>query len=321
MFEEGREILQHKPSAVTDAQLCTFLQGKGLIDAETFVGRLTESQLSRAKALLGDTPLTDATFETEFEKFCCIEPLWRQGITGAQEYVGSEVVLFWTRHDHLASIMFLLRRQARASCYMVSGVILAHYLMVIEANSPDIEVPPVDVNRHLAANLDGSALENYILNDESGNSARFLRNLLGLEMPEVKEIALVQKGVSLEAHNLICAAVFRLLKEGIPAVVSHFEIHAGFLESHDVHFEGRPDGEVTGLHSMVLIGMALVNGEYQFLLQNWWEDRHFLSMTSEYFAFCSPFINFVEKKEGLTLSDIMTTNYETRAECTSTPKE
>lgn len=45
---------------------------------------------------------------------------------------------------------------------------------------------------------------------------------------------------------------------------------------------------------MVLIGMRKTKeGQYYFLLQNWWESKPFLEVSSEYIAYCGAHIHFV----------------------------
>jgi hypothetical protein len=50
----------------------------------------------------------------------------------------------------------------------------------------------------------------------------------------------------------------------------------------------------TEFHAMVLIGMRKTKtGQYYFLLQNWWESKPFVEVSSEYIAYCGGIVSFV----------------------------
>eukprot|EP01041_Mallomonas_annulata_P008127 gene8127-16682_t len=52
--------------------------------------------------------------------------------------------------------------------------------------------------------------------------------------------------------------------------------------------------EGTNLHSMILIGARkTISGEYYFLLQNWWEVKYFIEVSSKYLFQCGATITFV----------------------------
>jgi len=70
-----------------------------------------------------------------------------------------------------------------------------------------------------------------------------------------------------------------------------------FKTSADVSFSGEVDqSSKQGLHAMVLIGARIdpIDGEYWFLLQNWWRDRFFIEVTGDYLASSECSLHFVQ---------------------------
>jgi hypothetical protein len=88
--------------------------------------------------------------------------------------------------------------------------------------------------------------------------------------------------------------------------VSEFVVDEFFYTSNEVFFSGKFNHtNKKELHAMVLIGARIdpIDGEYWFLLQNWWLDRFFIEVTREYLASSECSIHFVEN----IISDIPAT--------------
>ena len=47
---------------------------------------------------------------------------------------------------------------------------------------------------------------------------------------------------------------------------------------------------------MVLIGVRKYKNKYNFLLQNWWENKYFIEVSPEYMHHCGAQITFIDKK-------------------------
>lgn len=81
-----------------------------------------------------------------------------------------------------------------------------------------------------------------------------------------------------------------------PALVSGFRVFKAFQMSDEVSFVGSPDKKFEGHYAMVLFGVRrTAAGEYFFLLQNWWKDRHFIEVSAEYMHYCGAIITFGSK--------------------------
>jgi hypothetical protein len=87
-----------------------------------------------------------------------------------------------------------------------------------------------------------------------------------------------------------------------PALISLFRVYPDFGETNAVSFSGLPARQkMVALsdierHSMVLIGARKTSeGEYFFLLQNWWEGRYFIEVSGEYMHHCEAQITVVKK--------------------------
>jgi hypothetical protein len=64
-----------------------------------------------------------------------------------------------------------------------------------------------------------------------------------------------------------------------------------------------------GLHAMLLIGgRQAADGQFYFLLQNWWHDRFFIEVSAEYLYSSEATISFVEEEIKSIPETLLCTN-------------
>ena len=108
-----------------------------------------------------------------------------------------------------------------------------------------------------------------------------------------------------EEGRLLYSVTCQVILERValsPALISLFNVYPDFSQTDAVSFSGLPPQKNmlaqsdVRRHSVVLIGARkTVEGEYFFLLQNWWEGRHFIEVSGEYMHHCDAQITFVMK--------------------------
>ena len=90
-----------------------------------------------------------------------------------------------------------------------------------------------------------------------------------------------------------------------PALVCRFRVVKGFKEGDKICYgdSDLPSSECDSAfrHAMVLLGVAVVEGERFFLLQNWWKKKQFLECSEKYLCGCGAEAVFV--KDATKISD------------------
>ena len=91
-----------------------------------------------------------------------------------------------------------------------------------------------------------------------------------------------------------------------PALVSGFKVFSYFQNSNDVSFIGKAVIKTRkGTHVMVHIGSRISVEGYFFLIQNWWQDRHFIEVSAEYMHHCGAIITSVNKTITMRRDDLI----------------
>ena len=234
-------------------------------------------------------------FEECFTQFTDIVPAWNHSTLSGNSQEGGVVVnLFWKQFsvEQQARIM-VIRKQKSGLCYLHAPVVLEHYLIAIATEGKNSST--YDIGKYKAF------VSNFILEDTGGSSRDTLNELCGLtKVGDVKCYTIPDKE---DGH--LYSATCQLILERValsPALISLFHVYPDFGQTNEVSFSGVPalndnvaQSDVER-HSMVLIGARKTSeGEYYFLLQNWWEGRYFIEVSGEYFHHCQAQITFVKK--------------------------
>eukprot|EP01035_Chromulina_nebulosa_P036740 gene36740-49533_t len=149
----------------------------------------------------------------------------------------------------------------------------------------------INVAEFIKNSFDAKKLETYLLYDNGGNSIELLRTItLGL-----KTTLKVVKSPTEIRYKEDCEELFEMIQSR-PALVSSFRVDSDFYNSSKITFSGVVDEQsFIGLHAMILIGMRRVNGDYYFLLQNWWEGRYFIEVSAEYLSSSQAILVFINE--------------------------
>ena len=281
-----------------------FLQEKGIADPEDVASQLDEIGLDKIDRLVdGDITSNEKNYFQEcFDRFIKLAPVWGQldwwnskkQETDSQEGV---VHLFWTQfsEEQLGRIM-VIRKQKSGLCYLHAPVVLEHYLIAIATNGRSSST--YNIGKYEAHVLTGNHLKDFLLRDEGGSSQNTLFELCELDDADTILINIPSPTIA-EAYSVVCEEILARVAQS-PALVSSFVVHSDFLHSDTVSFSGIPSrgarASNTSRHSMVLIGgRKTADGEYFFLLQNWWEGRYFIEVSAGYMHYCQASIRFVTK--------------------------
>ncbi len=247
----------------------------------------TDDQRARLQRIQsGDQPIVvrprdegSNKFAIELERF-----LQRRGRTAVH------YCFFWDSFAGNPTRLQVLRCQTSGLCYMHAPVVLQHYLVTL--SNPDDEDPigMIDVAQYIRNRWKGKKLEDYLLRNMGGNSMEFLREITNNPDLNLDTFLLNQR-----YHRDICQTICDQLQHQ-PALVSQFGVDAEFLNSQEVFFHKPLDhGQFKGHHAMVMIGWRYdaVAQEYCFVLQNWWNSRYFVEVTSSYLQSTGALVSFV----------------------------
>ena len=284
---------------VSDKMKC-FLYAKDLLDEEAFMrnhclkkifGNRDDSTAFARLMRITETGETTIADLHSFEKFVEKHPEWEKG---------KSWVLFRDHPRLIGKDSFTERSQISALCFMHGAVIMQKYLVAMNS---DEKVGMVDVADYLRKHADSQSLKNHIFFNSGGHSTEFLKNILQLpnhetfEKPDVKSLEIPQ-----------------LMKQYGPALVSSMEIWSCFYDQSKYLHLGTPQGVFIGFHSLLIIGYRFHDGELRYLLQNFWMNKSFIEVNSNYLRSCGSIITFVTGKHT-TIPSTFVTNFSRHVEC------
>lgn len=169
-----------------------------------------------------------------------------------------------------------------------------HYLIAVATNCKNMmTTSTIDIGKYENYMLSGSKVIDFLLKNEGGNS-------LILKSSDILTFMIPDKDTDPNLYVATCDILLERVSDW-PALVSAFNVFNEFRDQEQVFFssslyEVGSDEELTGMHSMVLIGGRKSSvGEYFFLLQNWWEGKYFIEVSAEYMHRCNAIITFVKK--------------------------
>lgn len=159
---------------------------------------------------------------------------------------------------------------------MHAAIVLQHYLVWMNSlstttatnvdDNDDDEKPAtmLDMGLYLRQYMDARSLRRHIWDDEGGDSANFLRQILVQQPKPV--VSAIGNEPSVWLQNL---------KRFGPLLVAGVEVTKGFAAKNgQVTFTGQSTGDVLGRHAMGLVGhRKTATNEDLFLLQNWWKHK------------------------------------------------
>jgi hypothetical protein len=228
-------------------------------------------------------------FDVCFDDFTKQAPQWSRA--QAAEYSDVFHTFFDDFNSEDRRKILIIRRQIGGICYLHAVVTFEHYLSALLSQGEITTT--IDVGKYGGFALHGRELRQFLLRNEGGNAIDTLCTLVNLDptqdlitysIPNTKAAAKLYADT---CNNILMRA------RAQPALVSNMKI-ADIYGSTDVVFTEAPRG-LPGRprHSLVLIGARKgKDGEYYFLLQNWWESRYFIEVSGQYLSQCDARISF-----------------------------
>ena len=195
----------------------------------------------------------------------------------------SKAWLFWKREPYnTIKDILVIRRQLSGLCYMHAPTVMQHYKVAGFTRASDHRM--IDVASFVRNNMRGRALEHHLVNDGGGSSVQFLQNITNVEFPETMGIKLPRLPKQLCHQN--ATAVAECLQMHGPGLVAGFRVDAAFGTTDKTSFLREViNKNILGLHAMIVIGYRQEdNGDYVFLLQNWWHNRYLIEVSESYLA-------------------------------------
>lgn len=261
------------------------------------------------------------SFESEFARFSEIAVAF--GKKWSDDNCTDKYTIF---QDTNSPVRGILRKQREGTCFMLAPIVLQHYWSCI---NEDPDSPTLNPAALLCTvkNI-GGILDSIILN-RGFSSIAFLKLISeSMKFRELK-IPLLEDNF----HYFSCEDAFRLLKQRGPCLVSNFQCDSSFRlggVSFGFNNEVVDNTRIHTEHCMVLVGMKRIPLEsnptatvcderrlsdenemsaysrhrYVFLLQNSWESRFFIEVTSEYLASSGATLFFVAEGGSLRLRPI-----------------
>ena len=262
----------------------------------------------------GDKKSDITCFHEEFEKFVALVPSWRAAERFDDFKVGEKrkgstevkVYLFWSQLTGInAKNVPVVRKQTFGLCSLHAAVVLESYLIAVGTGC---EKPlTIDVGRYRAQVSLGNTLEEFLLNKEGGDSLYTLSLLCTLKRNDIITYTIPDPQEDRESYDRQCAIIMNRVLDK-PLLISSFRVHNYFHTSSKVSFSGIPETLEEGnrRHSMLLIGARIsAEGEYFFLLQNWWQDRYFIEVSGQYMHHCGATMTFVKKEITIRRPDLI----------------
>lgn len=305
-----------------------FLKSKCIHNPEDFWDKICckKETLDRlTRLLLGDIVADTTNFSLEFKKFAESVPSWRFGVISLERLANRmmsstnesnkkqkvmnsssdeliEGKLFWSQLEEMEldpnfriNEALVIRKQNSGYCYLHAPVVLEHYLVIIATQGKALDM--INIGKYEAQFLDGDKIQEFIMNPLGGNARTFLQDLCTLYNKDLIMTTLPDPIDSPEIFKRVCEDILIKVADK-PFLVSGFEIHSNFLVQEKFSFimDDVVEERCIGTHSMLLIGVRKNElGKYYFLLQNWWESKFFIEVSSEYFQYCNGSLTWVNK--------------------------
>ena len=268
-----------------DFKLAVFFRVKGIGD--NVLGNLLTKQddeikektrlkqLERAKNLIAVGDIKHIFLSNGNEKKCIssLEDIihilsgWKEGVTvfNMQEQLGD-----------IKGHTFKQRVQKSGLCYMHAVVVYLYYA-VRRNNKQWNEV--IDMSEMIKTKFSWEEISDYILNDCGGSTYELLRTFA--RSIEANDRSSYMPVMSISPSR----ATEELFIQYGPFVLSGFKVYNDFSSRNEVSYtdDSFPEGELIGLHAMLVIGIRTSSdGNHMFLVQNWWEEKQIVEMSSKY---------------------------------------
>jgi hypothetical protein len=282
---------------VTDnfaAKAIKFLRERDISDPRDLYHSLksTEYGYDKLRSLMeGDFVIDRAEdfFFKCFEEFTHKAPQWSR--EHSSEY--SEVFhLFFEglNTEEQTRIMIIRQQSDNGACYNHAVIVFEHYVTALLTKG--MVVSTYNITKYEARNLRGYDLKWFLSSNQGETTALMTLESLWVFKyhTDVTNIYLPNPhsgGFMRQCYTTLCESILERVKTQ-PLLVANMKI-ADILESTDkvIFSEAPPSFPESPRHAMVLIGARRTrDGDYFFLLQNWWKTRFFIEVSGEYLRCC-----------------------------------
>ena len=195
------------------------------------------------------------------------------------------------------------RLQESGLCYMNAGVVLQHYLVAMNNTDP---IPMLNMAEYVKKYLPTNRIYELIWNNEGSDSLGFLKDISVTDLDPDMFVSIVNEG-------LCDPDLATPLKSYGPALLAGFCVTKDFISKEWQHLGRYRGKKFEGRHAMVLVGYRIVDGKKRYLLQNWWKDKPYVEVDSDYLLSSDAHIYFIKEKQFEMGS--YPTNNETLVEC------
>lgn len=204
-------------------------------------------------------------------------------------------VVFIPLRDDFPFVGFKYRIQRFGSCFIHAPILLSYYLLKFCLVDCE-EIKVVDMVDFIRKTFNFQQLFKYFFLDSGGFAEEVLFSLL-------------KKGSTTQ----ICTNLFEDLKHHGVLFIESMKLYSGFFDKdnfsyHNLDLLEKAKGK-KGNHSMIIVGRRLEGETEYFLLQNWWEGKQFVEVTSQYLTDCEAVVKFVvTDQDDRTVQNSFTTN-------------
>lgn len=274
-----------------------FLESCGIDARHCNVAKWRPQQVLRLRRIMaGDATLSnrkfdgsivhEVGFDETFEAFVGDHSAWKINDTNFKD-----VAIFFHRYPHVPNLK-VLRRQMSGLCFMHAPVVLQHVMVGIFCGK-DYKFEMLDVASYIRSSWRGEAMLQYLLFDNGGSSLAFMREIN--RHVNLKLCSYVIPDLSSQLFKVVCEEIMSRLRHR-PALVSNFHIDETFMRGGVSFLEGNVDHHaLKGMHAMMLIGCRKnAQGEFVFLMQNWWNNRYFIEVSAAYLESARSTITFID---------------------------
>lgn len=240
-----------------------------------------------------NTPIAGVpvSFDDAFHQFALNHPAW--DTTAELE----NLFLFWLHFKPAQQLpnLKVIRRQESGLCCMHAPAVLQHYLLTMATMGAEHGM--LDVSKYIAT-------QRYVVEGQGQSSFQFLCQISNEKFVAHSCLIPSRKSSEME-HELAVAEIVACLRKYGPCLVAGFHVdHAFYTAKPGQSFIDVPNvnkKDLVGYHAMLIVGYREVpSGQCIFLLQNWWQDRYFIEVSSEYLASAQPHLYFCKRLQNMT---------------------
>ena len=227
----------------------------------------------------------ESFFDDCFQKFTDRVPEWND----------ERCTIFWNSYDNdWRKKVLIIREQSAGLCFLSAVFVFEHYLTAIFSKGA---IPTTyDVGKYEAKELRGEVLEDFLLNGRLSSTLGILKSVCALGDDDFETILLPSnRDLRARQYQDDCELISQLVASR-PGIISQMKAsHISGSSVEQIQFTDAPGNQLDSpRHAVLLIGACKkADGEYYFLVQNWWPSRPFLELSGRYLAHCDAKITFL----------------------------